>query len=90
MNNQYLSELYNWLGSQDPTFQQDVPFEKFANDMQTNSEYAQSMYQWMGGIDPTFYEEVPFEKFNQDIKKKSRRRAYGFRLGGWFIGVCRY
>ena len=78
MNNQYLSELYNWLGSQDPTFQQDVPFEKFANDMQTNSEYAQSMYQWMGGIDPTFYEEVPFEKFNQDIKKKVAGEPMGF------------
>jgi hypothetical protein len=44
--NEYLSKLYDWISSQDPTFQARRPKEEFISKMENDADYNQQMYTW--------------------------------------------
>jgi len=69
MNEDYLLELYSFLGQQDETFSQDVEFEQFVIDM-GNLDYASNIRGYLIEQDPSFEDDVSLDNFLLDIKKK--------------------
>lgn len=69
MNEDYLLELYSFLGTQDQTFSQDVAFEQFVLDM-GNESYAGNIRGFLAEKDPNFGKDVSLDEFLIDIKKK--------------------
>jgi len=69
MNEEYLRKLYDYLVSNDPTYADDVPFEKFVSQMGEN-QYAAKIYGYLGDADPTYKQDVTVTDFLQKIRKK--------------------
>ena len=92
MNEEYLQELYNYLGQNDESFSAEVDFATFSSDMQ-DQQYAAQIYNYLGGLDDTFKTEVNVNQFFEDIgavkKKRRTKTKWGFTFGRWFIGICR-
>ena len=99
MNEEYLQNLYSWIGSNDITFTKDVGFDQFKTKMQ-DPAYVQKMHGWIVSKDPTFGKDVPLDAFNNRIKGgasaaqpqtevKKKRRYYGVTFGTWFFGFVR-
>lgn len=76
--NEYLSELYDWISSQDTTFQGRRSREEFISKMQDDADYNQQMYTWISGVDATFKNRYTTDAFQTKtgLKKKRRFRAY--------------
>jgi len=79
--NEYLVELFNWIQTQDSTFNQRYSYEDFENNMQ-DLQYADEMYQWIASKDATFAKREPISLWTEKIKKKkdfgtSREEALG-------------
>lgn len=71
MNEEYLVNLYSWIGSQDSTFKEDVDIEAFKQKM-LNDEYAKKMYDWIGSIDTTFKEDLSYDSFSEKVGLKKK------------------
>ena len=69
MDENYLSELYEWIKSQDNTYESRYSFDDFKSQL-NNDEYATQMYEWISSIDNTFQEREPFDTWSQKVKKK--------------------
>ncbi len=71
--NEYLSELYDWISSQDNTFQGRRSREEFISKMQNDSEYNQQIYSWISGVDATFKNRYTTDAFQSKtgLKKKT-------------------
>lgn len=67
MNEEYLKSLYDWIGNNDVTFPNDVPYDQFKVKMQ-DPAYVQKMHGWIVSKDPSFANDVPIEAFNNRIK----------------------
>lgn len=76
--NEYLSELYDWISSQDNTFQSRRSKEEFISKMQDDAEYNQQMYTWISSVDDTFTNRYTTDAFQTKtgLKKKRRISAY--------------
>jgi hypothetical protein len=70
--NEYLSKLYDWISSQDPTFQARRPKEEFISKMENDADYNQQMYTWISGADATFTDRYTPNAFQEKtgLKKK--------------------
>ena len=67
MNEKYLRSLYDLIGSNDSTFQSDIPYEQFVSKMQSD-EYAQKMHSWISEVDPEFGKKNPYDVFTKNSK----------------------
>ncbi len=79
MNEEYLQELYNYLGQNDESFSAEIDFATFSSDMQ-DQQYAAQIYNYLGGLDDTFKMEVNVNQFFEDIgavKKKDEPKQSG-------------
>jgi hypothetical protein len=65
----YLSDIYDFLAKQDPTFSGDVDIEKFKSDMQ-NDSYAKEIYKYLSSVDSSFSGDVDETSFLNAVKKK--------------------
>ena len=62
--NEYLVELFNWIQTQDSTFNQRYSYEDFENNMQ-DLQYADEMYQWIASKDATFAKREPISLWTE-------------------------
>jgi hypothetical protein len=70
MNEEYLSSLYEWLGSQDSTYRKDVPYDQFISKMQ-DPAYVQKLHGWLVSQDQSFGTDLPLDAFNKRIRDAS-------------------
>ncbi len=71
MEEEYLQQLFNYIGSVDPSFKDSYSLEGFTNDMQ-DKKYAAEMYNYIGGIDETFKANYTIEGFLNDVTIKKK------------------
>ena len=71
MEEEYLQQLFNYIGSVDPSFKDSYSLEGFTNDMQ-DKKYAAEMYNYIGGIDETFKANYTIEGFLNDVTVKKK------------------
>lgn len=71
MEEEYLQQLFNYIGSVDPSFKDSYSLEGFTNDMQ-DKKYAAEMYNYIGGIDETFKSNYTIEGFLNDVTIKKK------------------
>ena len=83
MNEEYVLELYSYLGSADETFQDNLSQEDFVEAMK-QKQYAAQIYQYLGNLDEDYKNQVPVQDFmtaigigevkvdplNPEVKKK--------------------
>ena len=69
MDEQYLQNLYEWIKSNDSSYEGRYSYDQFTQKMQDES-YASKMHSWISGIDNTFEERRPLNNFLQMVKKK--------------------
>lgn len=69
MEESYVNDLYNWIISEDPSYEAEFSLEEFEQKMQ-DQNYAKQMYDWVGGIDETFQSDIDFNTFLGKVKKK--------------------
>ena len=86
MNEEYVLELYSYLGSADETFQDNLSQEDFVEAMK-QKQYAAQIYQYLGNLDEDYKNQVPVQDFmtaigigevkvdplNPEVKKKTIR-----------------
>ena len=75
--NEYLSKLYDWISSQDTTFQGRRSREDFISKMQNDADYNQQMYTWISGVDATFTNRYTTDAFQTKtgLKKKDESQV---------------
>ena len=69
MDENYLLELYEWIKSEDATYESRYSFDDFKIEM-NNEGYASQMYDWISSVDATFKQREPFDVWSQKVKKK--------------------
>jgi hypothetical protein len=84
MDEKYLSELWNWTNSQDPTFKDRYTFDSWSNKLKSNEGYKKQFYGWVSGIDETFEERRPYSAWSEMVSadKKKEESALFSREGG--------
>ena len=65
----YTSEIYNYLGTLDKTYQKEVSLDKFKESMK-DKNYASDIHSWIGSKDKTFTKDVPFDDFYGSVNPK--------------------
>ena len=70
MEENYSQELYDWIVSQDDTFEEREPFEQWQNKVSEDANYQDDLYKWISSVDNTFEEREPFAQWSQKVKKK--------------------
>jgi hypothetical protein len=78
MNDEYLKKLYEWIKTNDSSYEGRYSYEQFSNKME-DGVYVEKMHGWITGIDPTFRS---LDEFNSKIKKKSQVENGGSIWGG--------
>ncbi|HUU86966.1 MAG TPA: hypothetical protein VMX17_04345, partial [Candidatus Glassbacteria bacterium] len=78
MNDEYLKKLYEWIKTNDSSYEGRYSYEQFSNKME-DGVYVEKMHGWITGIDPTFRS---LDEFNSKIKKKSQAENGGSIWGG--------
>ena len=63
---QYSKTLYDQLNTIDPTYGDDVSFEKFQESIKDKG-YADQVYKQLNSLDPTYSKDVPFTKFYNSV-----------------------
>lgn len=63
----FVSEVYESISSNDPTFEKDVPFDVFQKSMTTDAAYRKQVYGSIASLDPTYEKDVPYEKFEVSL-----------------------
>ena len=66
----YLEELYAWISSTDPTFEEREPFDQWSQKISTDDAYQQDLHKWIASVDNTFEEREPLSKWSDKVKKK--------------------
>jgi hypothetical protein len=66
----YTSEIYNYLGTLDKTYQKEVSLDKFKESMK-DKKYASDIHSWISSKDETFTKDVPFDDFYGSINPKT-------------------
>lgn len=66
----YLVELYAWISSTDPTFEEREPYEEWKKKIGKDEKYQQELYGWIATVDNTFEEREPFNLWAEKVKKK--------------------
>jgi hypothetical protein len=66
----YLVELYAWISSTDPTFEEREPYEEWKKKIGNDEKYQQELYGWIASVDNTFEEREPFNLWAEKVKKK--------------------
>ena len=91
MDEKYLSELWNWTNSQDPTFKDRYTFDSWSNKLKSNEGYKKQFYGWVSGIDETFEERRPYNAWSEMVSTDKKKRGISFVLKGrrYFIGYTR-
>jgi GNAT superfamily N-acetyltransferase len=72
MDEKYLQDLYSWIVSKDPSYQNNVTPEAFKQKM-TDPTYVSKMHGWISSLDPTFQRDMTVDKFTERVglgKKK--------------------
>lgn len=84
MDEKYLSELWNWTNSQDPTFKDRYTFDSWSKKLKSNEGYKKQFYGWVSGIDETFEERRPYNVWSEMVStdKKKEESALFSREGG--------
>jgi hypothetical protein len=84
MDEKYLSELWNWTNSQDPTFKDRYTFDSWSKKLKSNEGYKKQFYGWVSGIDETFEERRPYNAWSEMVStdKKKEESALFSREGG--------
>lgn len=76
----YTQTLYNQLNTIDPTYGDDVSFDKFESSIKDKG-YASQVYSQLNQADPTYGKDVPFTKFYNSVnppeEKNIFQRAWG-------------
>lgn len=85
-NKGYAKEIYDYLGTLDNNYHNDVSFGKFTESMKDKS-YAKDIHDWIGGKDESFTKDVPFDSFyksvNESEKKNSTPQGQGILKSGF-------
>ncbi len=63
MNEDYIETLYEFISSKDPSYRQDVSFDKFKSSMQ-DRKYASEMYNFIVNSDPSYKQDVSEDDFS--------------------------
>lgn len=66
----YLEELYAWISSTDPTFEEREPFDQWSQKISIDEAYQQDLHKWIASVDNTFEEREPLSKWSDKVKKK--------------------
>ena len=66
----YLVDLYAWISSTDPTFEEREPYEEWKKKIGKDQKYQEELYGWISSVDSTFEEREPFNLWADKVKKK--------------------
>ena len=66
----YLVDLYAWISSTDPTFEEREPYEEWKKKIGKDQKYQEELYGWISSVDNTFEEREPFNLWADKVKKK--------------------
>ena len=66
----YLVDLYAWISSTDPTFEEREPYEEWKKKIAKDQQYQEELYGWISSVDNTFEEREPFNLWAEKVKKK--------------------
>ena len=86
MEEQYLRDLFGWISSQDPTFEDRYSFNDFATNMQDDPQYVGDMYNWISSVDNTFPERYTIGAFMEKVSappqtRPKKKEPFGIRSG---------
>ena len=74
MNKDYIQTLYEFISSRDPSYKQDVSFDKFKSSME-DRKYASEMYEFISSRDPSYKQDVSLNDFIDVFQKKKEPTA---------------
>jgi hypothetical protein len=66
----YLVDLYGWISSTDPTFEEREPYEEWKKKIGKDQKYQEELYGWISSVDNTFEEREPYNLWADKVKKK--------------------
>lgn len=72
MNEEYLSKLWNWSTSQDPTLEDRYTYDSWKQKISSNSEYQRKFYDWIQSRDETFSERRPYDQWTGMVSSKKK------------------
>lgn len=72
MNEEYLQSLYDYISSNDSTYQDDVSFENFKISM-GDRKYAANMYGYITDLDPSYKQDVGIKDFLDNINGQKKK-----------------
>ena len=72
MNEEYLSKLWNWSTSQDPTLEDRYTYDSWKQKISSNSEYQRKFYDWVQSKDATFSERRPYDQWTSMVSSKKK------------------
>ncbi len=76
---EYISKMYDYVGTLDKTYKSDISLDQFKTKM-SDEKYAKNIYDWVSDNDKEFSTDVPFDSFIQKLgtKKKTPSRPISF------------
>ena len=72
MNEEYLQSLYEYIGSNDASYKDDVSFDDFKISM-GDRKYAANMYGYITDLDPTYKQDIGIKDFLDNIKGSKKK-----------------
>lgn len=85
----YTQTLYNQLNTIDPTYGDDVSFDKFESSIKDKG-YASQVYSQLNQADPTYGKDVPFTKFYNSVNPPEEKNIFQRAWGSVSNGVVDY
>jgi hypothetical protein len=74
MNEDYIETLYEFISSDDPSYKQDLSFDKFKSSME-DRKYASEMYEFISSQDPSYKQDVSLNDFIDVFQKNKNEKA---------------
>jgi hypothetical protein len=72
MDEKYLQDLYEWIKSNDSSYEGRYSYDQFKQKIQ-DENYASQMHKWISGIDNTFEERRPLDAFIKLVKQPTQQ-----------------
>jgi hypothetical protein len=73
MDEKYLSELWDWTNSQDPTFKDRYTFDDWSEKLKSNEDYKRQFYGWVSSVDNTFEERRPYNVWSEMVSTGKKK-----------------
>jgi hypothetical protein len=68
MDEKYLQNLYEWIKSNDSSYEERYSYDQFKQKIQ-DENYASQMHKWISSVDNTFEERRPLDAFMKLVKQ---------------------